>query len=96
MIVRIVKMQFKKECIQDFIDLFEEVKVKIRARQGCQHLELLQGLPPRDNIFMTYSYWDSEDDLNSYRYSDLFAETWKHTKMMFSHKAEAISLKKRS
>jgi len=94
MIVRIVKMEFKPEEVENFKQLFENKKQHIRAFPGCNHLELLQGTSANTSVFMTYSYWNSEEDLNNYRYSDLFAETWKATKMMFSRKAEAISLNK--
>jgi heme-degrading monooxygenase HmoA len=94
MIVRVVKMEFKDECVNDFIALFEEKKEKIRSFPGCQYLELLQGLDAKKNVFATYSYWNTEEDLNNYRYSDLFKETWADTKKLFSKKPEAISFKK--
>lgn len=87
-------MYFKPEEVDNFKQLFEERKEKIRNFHGCHHLELLQGVSESQTIFFTYSYWDSETDLNNYRYSDLFAETWKLTKQMFSQKAEAISTQK--
>ncbi len=91
MIVRIVKMEFKPEHVSDFKKLFVDKKEKIRAFPGCQYLELLQGTDAKDNVFMTYSHWNTAQDLENYRYSDLFASTWKETKAMFSKKAEAIS-----
>jgi len=94
MLVRIVKMEFKPEEVANFIQLFEERKEKIRSFPGCNYLELLQGTDANTTVFMTYSYWDSEDDLNNYRYSDYFAETWKLTKAMFSKRAEALSTQK--
>jgi len=87
-------MQFKPEEVENFKQLFEERKEKIRAFPGCLYLELLQGTAANDKVFFTYSYWESEEDLDNYRYSDLFAETWKLTKQMFSKKAEAISTHK--
>lgn len=94
MIVRVVKMEFKKECVEAFIRLFEERKEKIRASEGCIYLELLQGTEAKSNIFMTYSYWNTEEDLNNYRYSSLFEDTWKETKKLFARKPEAISFTK--
>jgi len=44
------------------------------------------------NIFFTYSFWNSEDDLNAYRHSELFRKTWKETKALFSDKPEAWSV----
>lgn len=87
-------MEFRTECVDEFIALFEEKKEKIRSFPGCQYLELLQGLDAKQNVFATYSYWESEDDLNNYRYSELFKETWAATKKLFSKKPEAISFNK--
>lgn len=95
MIVRIVKMEFKPECINQFVLLFEEKKDKIRSFEGCAYLELLQGLDGKANIFSTYSYWESQEHLDNYRYSDLFKKTWSETKKMFSKKPEAISFEKK-
>lgn len=94
MIVRIVKMEFRDDAIDDFKKLFEERKAKIRGFEGCEYLELLQGTGALKNIFYTYSYWQDEASLEKYRYSDLFAETWKLTKAGFSKRAEAISCTK--
>ena len=90
MIQRIVKMVFRPEEILSFKALFEENKQKIRGFDGCESLRLLQD----DNnpcIFFTYSVWQSEDHLNAYRHSDLFAGVWKSTKSKFSDRAEAWS-----
>ena len=94
MIVRVVKMEFKDECVNEFIALFEDKKEKIRSFPGCQYLELLQGLDAKKNVFATYSYWKTEEELNYYRYSDLFKATWADTKKLFSKKPEATSFKK--
>ena len=91
MIVRIVEMQFKPENVETFKALFEERKEKIRGFPGCRYLEMLQGTAGNNNVFSTYSHWDSEEDLENYRYSELFADTWKTTKVLFSARAKAIS-----
>lgn len=86
-------MQFEPEAVEGFQNLFKMNKEKIRHFEGCQRLELYQD---QNNacIFFTYSYWESESDLNSYRHSALFAEVWKATKAGFAQKAEAWSLDK--
>jgi heme-degrading monooxygenase HmoA len=58
---------------------------------GCNHLELLNDIKT-SNIFFTYSYWDSENDLNNYRDSELFKEVWSKTKVLFNDKPEAWSV----
>lgn len=88
MIIRVVKMNFKTEFIQEFKELFEERKELIRNMPGCRHLELLQE-KMEGNVFFTYSHWDSENDLEFYRHSELFKDTWTKTKALFSKKAEA-------
>ncbi len=85
---RVVKMTFKPEKLDDFLLVFEESKDKIRARSGCLSLQLIQD-PDRLNILSTSSIWESENDLEDYRNSDLFLETWKKTKIHFAEKAEA-------
>ncbi|WP_375242266.1 putative quinol monooxygenase [Lacinutrix sp.] len=93
MFVRIVKMSFAEENIIPFLDNFETVKQKIRNFEGCQFLELYRD-KHNTNIFFTYSYWNTEDDLNNYRDSDLFKSVWAKTKPMFNAKPEAWSVDK--
>jgi quinol monooxygenase YgiN len=91
MIVRIVKMEFQEDKVTDFLHLFEERKERIRHFEGCNHLELWRQ-SGKSNIFFTYSHWNAESDLNHYRFSDFFKETWQLTKAMFATKAEAWSV----
>lgn len=91
MIKRIVKLTFREEETENFIQIFKESKENIRARNGCRYLELLRG-KRNPNIFFTYSFWDSEDDLNAYRHSELFIATWAKTKVLFAAKPEAWSV----
>lgn len=88
--IRIVKMTFKKEKVQNFLDIFEASKTKIRHFAGCQYLELLSDQnDPR--VFFTYSVWESHSDLEAYRHSELFNEVWTQTKALFDAKPEAWS-----
>ena len=90
MIVRLVKMTFRLDEIEAFKSIFEDSKEKIRAFPGVMHLELLQG-SEQNNVFFTYSYWQSAEDLENYRNSELFKSTWAKTKPLFAAKAEAWS-----
>lgn len=92
MIKRIVKMSFNPEHISDFTDVFRTNWQHIKNFEGCRHVELLQDeLNP--NIFFTYSLWDSEVYLNAYRDSELFAQVWGKTKVLFNAKPEAWTVK---
>ena len=93
MFVRIVKMSFHEENIPAFLENFEIVKDKIRNTAGNRFLELYQD---KNNkcIFFTYSYWETEEDLENYRKSELFTEVWDFTKKLFNDKPEAWSVDK--
>lgn len=93
MLVRIVKLSFEPAKIKEFLTNFEMVKEKIRNFDGCQFLELYRDQNDT-NIFFTYSYWNTEDDLNNYRHSELFKAVWAKTKPLFNAKPEAWSVDK--
>jgi autoinducer 2-degrading protein len=95
MIIRIVKMTFQPEKTTEFQAIFDASKQLIRNMEGCSHLELLNDIN-EPNIFFTYSYWDSETDLNNYRQSVVFANVWAKTKVLFSAKAEAWSVEQKA
>lgn len=92
MLIRIVKMSFKPEESQHFLDMFDEIKDKIRAFDGCEYLELMQDYDD-ENSFSTYSKWRDDDTLLAYRNSELFDGVWAKTKAMFDKKPIAFSLK---
>jgi quinol monooxygenase YgiN len=91
MITRIVKMNFRPEEVENFLTIFHQSKDKIRHMPGCQHLELWNS-QSEATIYYTYSIWNSEDDLNNYRDSELFQSVWPATKALFASKAEASTL----
>lgn len=89
--IRIVKMTFDPTKVNEFLTNFEEVKNKIRAFDGVEHLELLND-KNKPNIYFTYSIWKDEACLEKYRHSDLFKSVWAVTKPLFIEKAEAWSV----
>ncbi len=93
MLVRIVKMTFKNDKVDTFLTNFNENKEKIRNTNGCNFLELYRD-KTNPNIFFTYSYWETGQDLENYRGSDLFKNVWAKTKVLFNEKPEAWSLHK--
>ena len=91
MLVRIVKLQFKEEKINDFLMHFETVKWKVASFPGCKGMKLLQDIK-NPCIIMTYSIWDNEEALENYKNSNLFTTIWLSIKIWFDAKAEAWSL----
>ncbi len=93
MFVRIVKMSFQADKIAEFLANFESKKEQIRNFEGCNFLELYRD-KHNASIFFTYSYWNTEADLETYRHSDLFKGVWAKTKPLFNAKPEAWSVDK--
>ncbi len=95
MILRIVQMTFQPQFIETFTQLFEERKSTIRSFPGCSHLELWQD-SNNPSVFFTYSIWETEADLNHYRFSEFFKDTWGRTKALFAEKPQAWSVTQKS
>lgn len=91
MLIRIVKMGFKPEFVNDFIVHFDAHSTLIRQSPGNRHLELWRD-QKESNVFFTYSFWESAEDLENYRQSELFQKVWAETKPMFCQKPEAWSV----
>ena len=86
-------MSFKKDKIDEFLSNFSENKDKIKSFKGCKFLELYRDkIDP--TIFFTYSYWESDLDLENYRNSELFKNVWSITKQLFDDKPEVWSMNK--
>ena len=92
MLIRIVRMTFKPEKVDQFLEVFNTSKSKIRNFPGCNHLELHRDYH-NEHIFSTYSHWDSDEELENYRHSDLFKDVWARTKVLFDDKPVAFSHK---
>jgi autoinducer 2-degrading protein len=92
MLIRIVKMNFRPDKVEDFLHVFNQRKHLIAASEGCQGVELLRDIANPD-IFFTYSRWNDETALENYRQSPLFNEVWDQVKKWFNDKPEAWSVR---
>ncbi len=93
MIYRIVKLHFQADKVADFLALFDQVVTKVNKQPGCIEMYMLQDLY-NPAIFITHSRWEKEEDLNTYRNSELFQTIWPTIKPWFKEKAEAWSMDK--
>ena len=91
MFTRIVKMYFKSKNIVEFVQHFDSIKEKIRNQPGCRSVILYQDKSD-PNIFFTYSIWENESDLETYRKSEFFKGVWQQAKQFFEKKPEAWSV----
>jgi len=89
-VIRIVKMTFNPERIDEFLKLFDEKSGRIRSFKGCQSLDLIRDTSS-ENVMTTISVWASEEALAVYRRSDVFNETWTVARSMFADRPEASS-----
>ncbi len=85
-------MEIEPENVSAFVNIFKTNKNIIISFDGCQSVDLLRHINSQ-NIFFTYSIWDSEISINKYRESNTFKDIWSKTKPLFSKKAKAWSLK---
>ena len=83
MLLRTVRMTFRPDRVEEFLDMFWQVQSQIAAAPGCQHLELWSDAR-YPNVLTTYSEWSHPDDLEAYRQSALFKETWARTTPLFA------------
>lgn len=84
-------MTFQENKADEFLEIFENSKEKIRSFEGCYHMELCRDIKSPEIMF-TYSIWESENSLENYRNSDFFKNTWNKTKMLFTEQADAWSV----
>jgi hypothetical protein len=70
--------------------MFHKIKDSIASFDGCLEVN---AYPDESGLFcFTVSKWEEAADLEAYRNSPFFKETWTETKKLFSGKAEAWSL----
>ena len=91
MIIRIVKMTFQPDRVDDFLGVFNEMQEQIKQMPGCSSLTLLRDTR-NENTFFTHSIWDSAEALDVYRHSDFFKDVWGRAKQGFADKPAAWSL----
>jgi quinol monooxygenase YgiN len=91
MVIRIVRMHFRADAVESFLNTFNHSKESIRNFPGCTHMELWKDIRAL-NTFVTISHWTSPDALETYRNSPLFYGIWSKTRPLFSAKAEAFTV----
>ncbi len=75
-----------------FLDIFDQVKKQIRTQEGCRGLEILKSEENGCISLWTISLWKNGSDLDHYRSSTLFKQTWSEVKPLFAGKARAWTL----
>lgn len=93
MIIRVVRMHFTREGVEEFLQIFRTNQQAIRNFPGCTHLELLKDAAD-PTIYATLSHWDAQSSLDKYRQSELFGKVWGSVKPLFAERTQAFSFEK--
>jgi quinol monooxygenase YgiN len=91
MITRVVRLSFKPEAVDSFLDVMDSFSGSIRNSPGCIELTFFRDTTDPD-VFYTISRWEDASDLEAYRNSPLFGSVWKKVKPGFKVPAVAWSL----
>lgn len=92
MLIRIVRMTIREDRTENFLALFEASSQDIRKFKGCSYLELMRDYH-KPNVFVSYTHWATEAELDEYRHSQTFISIWAKIKILFSDRAVVYSLK---
>lgn len=88
MITRIVKLEFQAAHLSDFLRFFDSISHVVNEFPGCKGMKLYQDVD-HPTIVMTYSHWNSDQDLENYRNSEAFGKIWPSIKPWFAAPPEA-------
>jgi quinol monooxygenase YgiN len=91
MLIRIVRMSFQADKINDFLDIYNPSHMHISNFPGCMHVELLQDAD-FSNVICTDSHWLNEEALEKYFQFALFKGIWPQAKILFATQPLAFSL----
>ncbi len=86
-------MHFTEAGVDEFLQIFNANKEKIRNFPGCTHLQLLTD-PDDPLCYTTLSHWNRPEDLENYRKSELFGSVWGRVKTLFSERTQAFTLER--
>ena len=92
MIKRVVRLTVKDAAAKEaFQEIYRSRNPYKNGVKGCQDVKVMKDVN-EDNVYYTVSLWDRNEDLEAYRQSDYFAETWPMVKAQLSKRAEAFSM----
>jgi quinol monooxygenase YgiN len=90
MVIRLVRMRFHAEHVEQFLGLYQQAQPMIRSQPGCRSVRLVRQTDDAA-AFATWSVWDDAAALDAYRTSAFFRSFWPQVKALFRAPAEAVS-----
>lgn len=90
MITRLVHLDINPLKLSEFVRIFKSARPTILQSKGCQSVVLLQDVEHPSRV-STLSKWETLQDLDAYRNTPFFRETWEASKKTFQARASATS-----
>ena len=91
MLIRLVRLPASEASLPRLRAVLAEVMPTVRQQRGCTHLELLAD-HDQPTVLYTLSHWNSDNDLQRYRQSEIFAQVWPRLKAELGDRPSAVSL----
>jgi (4S)-4-hydroxy-5-phosphonooxypentane-2,3-dione isomerase len=91
MITRLVRMEFRPDAVDAFLEIFTATMDQIGSFPGIHDLQLHRDTT-QAHVFYTLSIWQDEAALETYRASELFRGVWPRTKALFAGPPQTFSL----
>lgn len=90
MLIRLVRMWFKPDNVDEFLRLYHAAYLTISSQPGCLGVRLVRQTDD-PAAFATWSRWESAAALDAYRRSPFFRAFWPQVRTLFRQPAEAVS-----
>ena len=92
MITRVVRLTLRPDINSEaFEEIYRKRNPYTKGVKGCRSVKVMKDVND-DHVHYTLSAWDRNEDLEAYRQSDYFAETWPMVKALLDQKAQAFSM----
>ena len=75
MIIRVVKIPIKDASINSFIKRIPIISNEVRRVSGCIHNDIFRD-KMKENIFYSYTIWNSDEDIEKYLGSQYYKDIW--------------------
>jgi quinol monooxygenase YgiN len=90
MLIRLVRMWFEPDNVDEFLRLYHAAHPTISSQPGCFGVRLVRQIDDPAS-FATWSRWESAAALDAYRTGPFFRAFWPQVRALFRVPAEAVS-----
>lgn len=92
MITRVVRLTLRPDVKSEaFEEIYRNRNPFAKGVKGCRSVKVLKDVND-ERVLYTLSAWDCNEDLEAYRQSEYFAQTWPMVKALLGQKTQAFSM----